>query len=59
MVEIVFLIPLLTGIIAFFGSPRMGRSLLVITGLVHLALSVLLWIQRPEAMFPMYFGVTP
>ena len=59
MVEIVFLIPLLTGVIAFFAAPRVGRLLLVITGLVHLALSVLLWIQRPEAMFPTYFGVTP
>ncbi len=36
MVEIVFLIPFLAGIIAFFLSPRAGRLLLVTTGLVHL-----------------------
>jgi hydrogenase-4 component F len=59
MVEIVFLIPLLAGIIAFFVAPRVGRLLLVITGLVHLVLSVLLWIQRPEALVPSYFKVTP
>ncbi len=59
MVEIVFLIPLLTGLLAFFLPPRAGRALLVITGLVHLSLSVMLWIRRPEAMIPSYFGVTP
>ncbi len=59
MVEIVFLIPFLAGIVAFFVPPRAGRLLLVVTGLVHLVLSVLLWIQRPEAMIPSYFGVTP
>jgi hydrogenase-4 component F len=59
MVELVFLIPFLAGLIAFFVPPRTGRLLLVVTGLVHLALSVLLWIQRPEAMIPSYFRVTP
>ena len=59
MVEIVFLVPLLAGLVAFFVAPRVGRLLLVVTGLAHLALSVLLWIQRPEALLPSYFGVTP
>ncbi len=59
MVELVFLIPFLAGSIAFFVPPRIGRLLLVVTGLVHLLLSVLLWIQRPEAMIPFYFKVTP
>ncbi|MCP4897759.1 MAG: hydrogenase [bacterium] len=59
MVEIVFLIPFVAGVIAFFVPPRTGRLLLVVTGLVHLVLSVLLWIRRPEAMVPSYFGITP
>ena len=33
MVEIVFLIPLLTGVIAFFLPRTSGRSLLVLPGL--------------------------
>ena len=59
MVEIVFLIPLLAGLLAFFVPPKVNRALLILTGLAHLALSVMLWIKRPEAIFPAYFGVTP
>ena len=57
MVEITFLIPFLTGLVAFFTSQRVGRSLLVITGVAHLILSVALWIRRPQAFLPSYFGV--
>ncbi len=59
MVEIVFLVPLLAGLLAFFVAPRVGRLLLVITGAAHLGLSVRLWIARPEAMLPSFFGITP
>ena len=59
MVEIVFLIPFFTGIVAFFLPKTTGRMLLVLTGAVHLLLSILLWITRPEALFNAYFAVTP
>jgi hydrogenase-4 component F len=59
MVEFAFIAPMLTGIIAFFLSPTAGRLLLVLIGAVHLALSVMLWALRPEALFPAYFAVTP
>ncbi|MBW2606472.1 MAG: hydrogenase [Deltaproteobacteria bacterium] len=59
MVEIVFLVPLFTGIVAFFLSKKFGRPLLVITGAIHLFLSILLWIQRPEPLFKAYFAVAP
>ena len=59
MVEIVFLIPLLTGVMAFFIPRTTGRSLLVITGVIHLVLSLYLWIRRPVAVFDVYFSVTP
>ena len=59
MVEIVFLVPFFTGIIAFFLPRNFGRLLLVLTGAIHLFLSVLLWIQRSEPLFKAYFAVTP
>ena len=42
MVEIVFLIPLLTGVMAFFRPRTAGRPLLVLTGIIHLILSLYL-----------------
>ncbi len=59
MVEIVFLVPLFTGIVAFFLPRKFGRMLLVLTGTIHLFLSILLWAQRPEPLFKAYFAVTP
>jgi hydrogenase-4 component F len=58
MVEIVFLIPFLTGIAAFI-IPGSGRMLLVLTGAAHLILSLILWTGWPEPFFPAYFAVTP
>jgi len=59
MIEILMLVPFLTGIMAFFLSRSSGRALLVLTGAFHLVLSVLIWIKRPVALFPDYFVVTP
>lgn len=59
MVEIVFLIPFIIGIFAFFLPKVIGRSLLIGTGTVHLFLSLLLWTNRPKAIFEDYFAVTP
>jgi hydrogenase-4 component F len=59
MIELVFLIPLITGAIAFFLPRIAGRSVLVITGAVHLLLSVLLWAIRPMAILPTFFAITP
>jgi hydrogenase-4 component F len=59
MVEIVFLTPMVLGLAAFFIPSRFGRSLLVITGALHLVLSLGLWVRRPEAFLPGYFAVTP
>jgi hydrogenase-4 component F len=58
MVEIVFLIPLATGVLAFFLPRTSGRTLLTLTGAVHLLLSILLWVRQPEALFEKYFAVT-
>jgi hydrogenase-4 component F len=59
MVEIVFLIPLLTGVLAFFLPRTTGRSLLIISGGIHLVVSLYLWIGRPVALFENYFAITP
>ena len=59
MVEIVFLVSLITGVIAFFVPRTLGRPLLVFTGVVHLILSLYLWLRRPAALFEGYFSVTP
>ncbi len=59
MVEIVFLIPFITGILAFFLPKNFGRMILTGTGAVHLILSLFLWKKRPEALFNYYFAVTP
>ncbi len=59
MVEIVFLAPFVTGVIAFFVPRSLGRPLLVLTGALHLLLSILLWIRQPEPLFKAYFAVTP
>ncbi|MCD4722020.1 MAG: hydrogenase [Desulfobacula sp.] len=58
MVEIVFLTPFITGIIAFFLPKAISRQLLVATGAIHLFLSLLLWKNRPAAIFESYFSVT-
>lgn len=59
MVTILIVVPLLSGIIAFFLSKWAGRSLLVITGTIHLITSILVWIDRPAPPFPDYFAITP
>ena len=59
MVELIFLIPFVTGAAAFFLPRGVGRLLLTATGAVHLILSLMLWAGRPVPIFPAYFGVTP
>jgi len=59
MVETIFILPFITGIIAFFIPRILGRKLLILTGVIHLILSVFLWIQRPVAIFSAYFAITP
>ena len=58
MLEIVFIVPLITGIIAFFVSRTAGRALLVLTGSAHLLMSLMIWVLRPEAALIGYFSLT-
>jgi len=59
MVELIFLIPFVTGILAFFLPKAVGRWSLIGTGAIHLVLSLILWDTRPKAVFDQYFAVTP
>nr|WP_319493530.1 proton-conducting transporter membrane subunit [uncultured Desulfobacter sp.] len=59
MVELIFAIPFIAGLIAFFLPKFLGRSLLVMVGAVHLTLSYRLWKFNPPAYFERYFAVTP
>jgi hydrogenase-4 component F len=58
MIELIILTPMIAGVVAFFLPRTMARPLLVLTGAVHLLLSLYLWIERPAALLPAYFAVT-
>ncbi len=59
MVELVFITPFVTGLLAFVLPKALSRQLLVFTGAVHLVLSLLLWKNSPQAFFAEYFAVSP
>jgi len=59
MLEIVFVVPFITGVIAFFLRRSSGRPLLVITAAAHLAVSILIWRFHPQAVFADHFAITP
>ncbi len=59
MLEIVFIAPLVTGVIAFVLKGPSARPLLVFTAAVHLLISFLIWRFKPAAAFADYFCVTP
>jgi hydrogenase-4 component F len=59
MLEIVFIAPLITGVIAFFLKGTAARPLLVFTAAVHLLISLLIWRFRPAAAFADFFMITP
>ena len=50
MVELVFVTPFVTGLLAFVLPKALSRQLLVFTGAVHLVLSLMLWKNSPRAM---------
>jgi hydrogenase-4 component F len=58
MVEILFLIPFLAGVLAFFLTAKSARKTLVATGALHFLLSILLWVYQPGAIIPAYFKTT-
>lgn len=59
MIEIVFLLPLATGLAALALPSGLGRILLLITALLHLQLTVMSWMGKLSPGFPGFFSATP
>jgi len=59
MLELVILIPLLSGAAAFFLPVRLGRIVLAAAGALHLAAAVAAVCGFLPAMLPLYFALTP
>ncbi len=59
MVELLFLLPMGCGLLAFFLPVKGGRALLVLTGLLHLLGSGLVWLGLALPRFPEYFSLNP
>jgi len=59
MLESIFLLPLLTGLLTLFLPVRLGRVVLVATALLHLQLTVTGWLRAATPHLPAYFGNTP
>ncbi|MBF0225509.1 MAG: hydrogenase [Desulfobacterales bacterium] len=60
MVEVIILIPfIVAGFVYLCFSTRIRRLSLTLTGIVHLFLSINLWIIQPEAWFKDYLKLSP
>ena len=59
MLESIFLLPLLTGLLTLFLPVKLGRMVLVAVALLHLQLTVVCWLQTPAPNLPGYFGNGP
>ncbi|MFZ3049069.1 MAG: hydrogenase, partial [Desulfatirhabdiaceae bacterium] len=59
MLEIIFVIPFLAGVLAFFLPRNIGRGILLLTGAFHLILTATVCAVRPDPVFPEYFAITP
>jgi hydrogenase-4 component F len=59
MLESVFLLPLVTGLTALFLPVKLGRIVLVVTGLLHLQLTILNLLHPLRPIAPGYFGAAP
>lgn len=59
MIELIFILPLVTGVMALVLPSNIGRILLVATALLHLQLTVMSWLQKLTPMFPNFFNTSP
>lgn len=59
MLELVILIPLLTGIMAIFFPLKMGRAILVISAVLHLQLATMGWLNMIQPALNKYFIASP
>jgi hydrogenase-4 component F len=59
MVESLFVFPFLSGIFSVLFSEYHRKMVLMITSLIHLLLTLMLWINHPQAVFDSYFKLSP
>lgn len=59
MIEYVFLLPFFIGIAALVLPSSLGRVLLVITGLLHLQLTLMAWFGKLTPTFDHFFSASP
>ncbi|ADW19333.1 NADH/Ubiquinone/plastoquinone (complex I) [Desulfobulbus propionicus DSM 2032] len=59
MLESIFCVPLFTGLIALFLPIKLGRIVLVVSGLLHLQMTLLAWLTSFTPLLPGYFGSAP
>lgn len=59
MVELIFLVPFLSGLVTFFVNKKVGRGLLVGTAATNFVVSFLILIQKMPILFGGFFYVNP
>jgi hydrogenase-4 component F len=59
MIEFIFLLPIATGLTALALPAALGRILLLITALLHLQLTVMIWMGKLSPAFAQFFSASP
>jgi hydrogenase-4 component F len=59
MLELVFILPILTGIMAAFLPVQLGRGVLLVSALLHLQITAMGWFGKLGLAFPSYLSVAP
>jgi hydrogenase-4 component F len=59
MIEYVFILPMIGGLLAMALPVHAGRGMLIITAFLHLLLTVMGWLGRLSPVFVNFFKVTP
>ncbi len=59
MIEFVFILPIITGLVALSLPAPMGRVLLLITAFLHLPLSIITWMGKLTPTYPHLFSSSP
>ena len=59
MLEFVFLLPIVTGLVSLVLPVTLGRGILVVVALMHLQLSIMVWIGSMPLFFSNFFNQSP
>lgn len=59
MIEFVFMLPIIMGLLVLALPASVGRVLLLVTALLHLQLTLMTWLGKFTAHFPLLFKASP